>query len=211
MGAASENVTPFRWTRRRQQAALDLAEDVLPDDEIAARAGVSERQLYRWKNEPAFRAKVEEHAARLEEAVLARGVALRRQRVAAYDRRWRGLHQVIAERAADPSRRDVPGGKAGLVVRAVKNVGGREGEKGVGSRLTMVCQSTPDIVSRCSRQCGPARPSVPGSTRSEPATRGVDAAAGSSGPPVTAARPVPPRPPRRPSRGGRPGRRLAGW
>jgi hypothetical protein len=41
----------------------------------------------------------------------------------AYDDRWRALQQVIAERAAHPDMRDVPGGRTGLLVRSLKTIG----------------------------------------------------------------------------------------
>ena len=43
-------------------------------------------------------------------------------RVHALNDRWRLLHQVVAERAADPSLAEVPGGSTGLIVRTVKVV-----------------------------------------------------------------------------------------
>ncbi len=49
-------------------------------------------------------------------------IAIRDDRLAALDDRRRRLHQVMEERAADPSMADVPGGKTGLLVRTYKSL-----------------------------------------------------------------------------------------
>jgi hypothetical protein len=95
----------------------------LTDVEIAAQAGVTDRQLRNWRADPAFAARVEEVARRLGDVSLRRAIARRARRVAALDRRWQAVQQVIAERAADPTMLGVPGGTTGLLVRTLKSIG----------------------------------------------------------------------------------------
>lgn len=112
----SVNVRPFRWSEKAERAALMVAEDLKPDAEIAATAGITERQLRRWKHHPDFAARVNALNAAARAAVEAEGIANRQNRVAAYNDRWRRLQQVITERAADPALATIPGGVTGLIV-----------------------------------------------------------------------------------------------
>jgi hypothetical protein len=49
----------------------------------------------------------------------------------AYDERWRELQRVIAERGADPTMQDVPGGRTGLLLKTVKVIGSGEAARQV--------------------------------------------------------------------------------
>lgn len=120
----AENVSHFfRRARQKLHAARLLAEDELTDREVAARAGVSERQLYRWKREPAFAARVRALVAELGELSTRRAIGRRARRLRALDERWQALQRVAAERGADPGMAGVPGGATGLLVRTVRGVG----------------------------------------------------------------------------------------
>lgn len=112
----------FRWDKRREEAAFDVAVDELTDDAIAAKAGVSRQALVAWKAHPDFAARVESHLAEIRARVRRHGIAVVENRVLAQQRRWLALQQVIAERAADPSMQGVPGGSTGLLVRQAKLV-----------------------------------------------------------------------------------------
>jgi len=119
----SPNVTthaPFKWTGRSDRAAVLVAEDLRTDEEIAKEAGVTKRQLERWKQHPEFAARVDQVGEQLRAAVLAEGISRRENRVAALNDRWQRLQQVIEARAEDMP--DVPGGSTGLLVRQVKLV-----------------------------------------------------------------------------------------
>jgi hypothetical protein len=111
------------WTKKREQAALDVAQDLRTDDEIAAAAGVSRQSLENWKARPDFGARVQEHITSFAEAIKVRGIAERQNRVDALNARWDLMQQVITERGADASLEGVPGGKTGLLVRQVKSIG----------------------------------------------------------------------------------------
>lgn len=124
----SERFRTFGWTKARAEAALLLAEDALPDVEIAARAEVSDRQLRNWKLHPEFRARVQEHVAALEAATLRYAIAKRRRRVAALDDRWHRMVRVIEARA-EAMADEAPGTETGLLVRQVKVVGSGRGQQ----------------------------------------------------------------------------------
>jgi hypothetical protein len=107
------------WTRKRTQAALDVAEDVLTDEQIAARAGVKKWALEDWKRRPVFKARVDEHLRAFAEEIKRQGIANRQNRVDALNDRWRRLHQVIEARAADETMKGA-GHETGLLVRTYK-------------------------------------------------------------------------------------------
>lgn len=118
-----QNETAFEWHEKRLQALQLLAEGALSDEEISARVGVGRATLSRWKTTPAFRAKLIERVAELEEKILEAGVARRANRVRALDDRWRRMLRVIDERAASQEMANVAGGTTGLIVRDIKGVG----------------------------------------------------------------------------------------
>jgi uncharacterized protein YjcR len=51
---------PWRWSRQRELAAKLIADDQLPDLEIAKRVGVSFVTLYAWKDKPEFAGRIKE-------------------------------------------------------------------------------------------------------------------------------------------------------
>lgn len=113
----------WRWSKAKSEAAALLADDELTAPQVAARLGISYRQLKRWREHPAFRAKVEALAEAHGEVTHRYAIANRHARLRALDERWQRLQQVIEERAAAPEMQAVPGGKAGLLVRRVRVVG----------------------------------------------------------------------------------------
>lgn len=118
----------WRWSGVKEQAALAVAEDRLPDAEIAAAAGVSRQSLERWKLKAEFRARVEELRAAIRARVREHGIAVVENRVVALNERWRLMQQVIAERGAALAG-ECPGGGTGLLVRQVKQIGqGRDAQ-----------------------------------------------------------------------------------
>ncbi len=123
-------MTGFRWTAKREEAALLVAQDELSNEDIARRMGISRQTLGKWKLQPAFQGRVAALVAAVAEAVKGRGIAERRNRVAALNERWSRLLRVIEERAALYA--DVPGGRgAGMLVCQIKLVrvsGGEDGE-----------------------------------------------------------------------------------
>jgi hypothetical protein len=119
----SVNVSSFAWTRKTERAALLVAQDDLADRAIGAACGVTERTIERWKQHPEFAARVQEHRDAWREAIKAKGIAERQNRVDALNDRWHRMHQVIEERAEDAATAHVAGGSTGLIVRDVKGVG----------------------------------------------------------------------------------------
>ncbi len=44
----------FRWTAKREEAALLVAQDELSNEEIARRMGISRQALDKWKRQSEF-------------------------------------------------------------------------------------------------------------------------------------------------------------
>jgi len=116
-------------TKKAERAAQMVAEDEVSDEQIANRAGVSRQTLGKWKRHPVFAARVEVILAEYREKIVAEGIANKQNRVDALNDRWYKMGRVIAERATDSAIQDVPGGKTGLVIRQLKQIGaGREAQ-----------------------------------------------------------------------------------
>ena len=113
----------WKWTTRRERAAQLVADDQLTDTEIALQCGVTQRQLERWKKVPEFQERVAAIVEAERQAILAKGIAEKRNRVDALNDRWQRMRQVIDERAEDPDMAKVPGGRTGLLVREFKQIG----------------------------------------------------------------------------------------
>lgn len=115
-------MTPFRWTQMKEQAALWLAEDTRSNEVIAREVGVTRQALDKWLTRPEFRARIQEHVTAFREAIRAKGIAERVNRVAALNDRWQRMQQVIEARAAAMGS-EVPGGETGLLVKQLKMIG----------------------------------------------------------------------------------------
>jgi hypothetical protein len=113
----------FTWNRIKEQAAAQLADGKLTDEEIAKKAGITRQGFAKWKSHPEFATRVSEIVKETRQAILSKGIADKVNRVAALDDRWERMKRVIAERGSDPEMQDVAGGKTGLLVHQVKGVG----------------------------------------------------------------------------------------
>lgn len=122
----SQNVptdTPFRWTAAKEQAAALLAADSLTDEQIAAKAKITRRQLVRWKQTPAFADRIASIVEKARAALERRGISDLANRVAAANARWLAMQEVITARAADGKEHpDVPGAATGLLVAKLRVV-----------------------------------------------------------------------------------------
>lgn len=116
-------MTEWTWTPRREQAALEVARDLLPDTAIAESCGVSKQSLEQWKRAAAFQSRVQWHRDHWKEELRALGLSDRQNRVAGKQERYDKLRQVIEERGAAEEMQAVPGGTTGLLVKRVKAVG----------------------------------------------------------------------------------------
>jgi hypothetical protein len=123
VAAAQQNPTPFEWTVTRERAAASLADGELTDQEVADEIGVNRWTVWSWRRHPDFAARVRAITERAAEELERHAIARKARRMRAYDRRWRALQEIIAERAADPAMQSVPGGRTGLLVRTVRVVG----------------------------------------------------------------------------------------
>lgn len=116
----------WKWTRTRERAAALAADDALSNAAIAAKLKIAGRTLDYWREAPEFQARMRELIEATRAAVRAEGIANKQVRVDRLHARAQLLDQVIAERAADTSLQDVPGGKTGLLVRTYRIANGRE-------------------------------------------------------------------------------------
>lgn len=119
----------FRWTEQRERAAEMLAEDRLSDEQIATALGLERTILWRWRQHPDFKARVQEHITAQREAIMRDGIADRVQRVAALNDRWQRMQRIIEARAAEEIPEHLahiygtmPGYETGLLVRQFKHV-----------------------------------------------------------------------------------------
>lgn len=109
-------MTEFKWTAKRDQAAMLVAQDELTDAQIAADLGIARMTLARWKSAPEFQARVREHVKSWSEHVRQTGIAVRERRLAPLNDRWQRLMRLVEARAA-AMKDEVPGGDTGLLVR----------------------------------------------------------------------------------------------
>lgn len=112
----SPNVSGFRWSPLKERAAVLVAEDDLSDAAIADTLGINRRQLTRWRQHPEFAARVAEHVAAVQAAMMRLAISKKHKRVEILDEQAAKIRAVIAARAADPLMADVPGGTTGLLV-----------------------------------------------------------------------------------------------
>ena len=92
-----------------------VADDHLIDEDIAAKVGISSKQLVRWKKQPEFAAKVDELVAEFDRNVRLRGIAVRARRIESYLADFEATSTILQERAAELAH--IPGGKTGYIVR----------------------------------------------------------------------------------------------
>ncbi len=113
----------FTWDGQTELAAQLVANGELTDTEIATEIGRDYSTLWRWRQNPEFAAKVEEHLERIRATLRRRAVSMAEKRVNRLNRDWVRLQRVIEERGEDASMASVPGGTTGLVCRTIKGVG----------------------------------------------------------------------------------------
>lgn len=139
---ATTRARAWKWDKAKQEAAFLVAEDRLTDEEIATDVGASRTTLHEWKTTPEFRQRVAEHAAAILESVKQIGIGSVEARIRAQDARWRGLRDVIRERAVDLAG-EAPGGASGLLVRQTKFVKVFEPKRSAAERARDI-ESIPD-------------------------------------------------------------------
>jgi hypothetical protein len=113
----------YKHAKLKEDACQLLAEDRLPDEEIAGKLKISRTTLANWKRDPKFADRVNAITAAHAERALKFGLARRERRLRVLNQMHDKILDVIDERAADPKMQTVPGGKTGIVTRMVKSVG----------------------------------------------------------------------------------------
>jgi len=112
----------FAWTRKRQEAALLMADAALTRKQIEAKLRIPQRTLADWCLHPQFKQRVEELRDEIREELRSIHIAVLENRLKHLQHRHDLMMQIIAERAADQNMAHVPGGRTGLMVRDVKSV-----------------------------------------------------------------------------------------
>ncbi len=115
----------WKWNKPRERAAQLVADDRLTDVRIAAKAGVSERSLERWKLVPEFAARIQEHVTKFRERITNEGLAQKENRVALIRSRLDDLNGIINSRGKLPEHQTAPGKtvtQKGLQTRELKSV-----------------------------------------------------------------------------------------
>jgi hypothetical protein len=122
MSSNSANVRQ-NATKTREMAAQLVADDRLPDREIAEQCGIDKATLERWKLQPTFRARVQAIVEAYAKRALKNGIARRERRVGVLNDLHNKMLQVIDERAKSKGMAAVPGGKTGIVTKTMKGIG----------------------------------------------------------------------------------------
>lgn len=123
ISGAQRRATHKARRQRRELAALEVARDYLPDEAIAEQVGIDRVTLYRWKQQPSFRAMVQAHLDLWAQQLRDLGLADRRNRVENKNLRHQKLMQIVEARSGDPLYADHPGGATGFLVRQLKQIG----------------------------------------------------------------------------------------
>jgi hypothetical protein len=120
----------YKWTKRRELAAQLVADDSLNDEQIAARVGISGKQLDRWKKIPEFSARVDGHLALWREQIRRDGLAVKERRIQSLIADFNATTRILNERGHDLAmldeqgnqrREGAPGGATGFITRDFKS------------------------------------------------------------------------------------------
>lgn len=119
----AQNDTENWWTEKRIKAAQLVAEDELTDQQIAEALKIGRKTLSRWKIEPLFRERVKQIIVEMADALAAKGVRLRENRLKNLQARVDKMMALIEARGSSEEMQDVAGGETGLLVREIKHLG----------------------------------------------------------------------------------------
>lgn len=102
-----------RFRPAKQKALALLAAGDLTQEEVAVAVSVAAKTVSRWLREPVFAARLAELLAEIQNAVMTTGIASKRERIAAYNERWRIMREHIT---------DVDGGVNTYVARELREL-----------------------------------------------------------------------------------------
>lgn len=86
-----------RFRPAKQKALALLAAGDLTQEEVAVAVSVAAKTVSRWLREPVFASRLAELVAEIQNAVMTTGIASKRERIAAYDERWRVMREHITD------------------------------------------------------------------------------------------------------------------
>lgn len=110
-------------TKKRLLAAQLVAEDILTDEQIAAKIGIGRTTLHRWKLDEKFKARVKKIGDEFAERASKNGLARKEVRVSELIDLYLKAKQIIDERGESSEMKDIPGGTTGLIVKNYKQIG----------------------------------------------------------------------------------------
>jgi len=117
-------MTPAKkLTARQVLAAHRVVDDRMKGAEIAAEAGITERQLMRWKRSPLFKKACRDIAKKHDAELVQTGIATKSGRLDSLLDQFHRMLLIVEERSADPEMQSIPGGRSGLLVKQYKVIG----------------------------------------------------------------------------------------
>jgi putative insertion element HTH domain-containing protein len=108
------------------KASFLLARDELTDAQIAQIAGIGTTTLYRWKKDPDFLARIDQHNSDFRELARRKAITIVERRIDALNDRAKRIKRLINERAEARIMQGVPGGTTGLLSHTLKSIGSGE-------------------------------------------------------------------------------------
>jgi DNA-binding XRE family transcriptional regulator len=118
--ALAQGKANWKWSKQRENAALLSSDGKLTEQQIAQTVGVARRTLHRWRQHPAYSARIAKHCAAHRKQIRTKGIAARTNRIAELSHELAALEQIEAERAriyGTAKFRDViAGGASGLII-----------------------------------------------------------------------------------------------
>lgn len=148
---------PFSWDGRKRRAAVLVAEDDLPDEEIAKEIGVSRRTLATWKEHAEFAAEVGGLVGAIQASMLRLTIAKKHKRLERYQELWDGCKALRAARAKESEGKadwdkPMPGEATGLV--ATKTVGAGRNAIREAAFDAAVVKAELDIAEQAAKELG---------------------------------------------------------
>jgi hypothetical protein len=112
---------PLKWTPKVKRACKMVAKHSANSNQIAAKLGTSPCVVRRWTQHPTFRAQADAYRKKHCEKVAAAAIARVECRVAAYQREFDDIEELMRARAE--SMKDSPMGRTGRMVMTRRQVG----------------------------------------------------------------------------------------
>ena len=111
----------FRWSKKKEEAAVLLAEGY-SCNAVAQHIGSTFQTVYKWRQCEEFAKRVNDNVIAIRKALLKIAIANKASRLTQMDRRWKSLQDVIVARSEE-MKGEAPGTDTGLLCRKLKMMG----------------------------------------------------------------------------------------